>query len=140
VILCKDSVDDPLILATDIIVHAVHPRQWVEIMGAPGYRPASVSFNESKDGTGTSVNLWAVLQALKLPKTFMPPPAERWKDHGFVEFPASLPRGESVKLVRMPLDGNDAHAGMCNVTDAAKTALTRQCTILTIGRPNVQKK
>lgn len=134
-ILCRDSVDDPSIRDEDIIVHAVHPRHWVEITGGPGYRPASISFRESDNGTGNSINLLKVLEEKGLPKEFMPPPADRWKDHGFVEFAAGLPREYDVKLVRMPLDDNPAHAGMCNVSDDAKTNLSRRSTVLTIGRP-----
>jgi hypothetical protein len=139
VILCKDAVDDPSILDEHIIVHAVHPKHWVPVKGGPGFRIASVSFNESTDGTGNSSNLWEVLEKLGLPKTFMPPPPERWKDHGFVEFAGALPRGFGVKLVRMPLEGNDAHAGLCNISDDAKTALTRRSTVLTLGNPALKK-
>ena len=136
---CEQSSDDSSIAGADLLIRAVHPRLWVKVNGGAGFRPASPAFNESGDGTGTSINLWEVLKSQGLPKTFVPASLKgKWSDHGFVEFPADLPRASSVKVVRMKLPENDAHAVLCGVSDEAKTALSRNSLIVSLGKPAIK--
>lgn len=138
---CDDASDDTTIGDSELVVRAVHPTHWARVEGSENtVRPLRIAFNESSDGTGASVNLWSILQASGLPKTFNPPAlAEKRKDHGYVEFEAGIPRGYGSKVVRHPLDDNPAHAAICSLSDEAKTALSRKATIVDIGRPRLPK-
>jgi hypothetical protein len=138
---CEEASDDESIADAELLVRAIHPRQWARISGqAETLRPLRIAFNESSDGTGASVNLSSVLQAHGLEKTFVASALKtKWKDHGFVEFAAAVPRSHAAKVVRHPLSDNPAHAAICGLSDEAKTDLSRKSIVISVGNPQPHK-